>query len=68
MTFSYTKTIEINFANVIRIEDIIDTIKDSLFDYLDEEISFNEAYEETFEAIANEAYRYVATELNKMVE
>lgn len=68
MTFKYTKTIDISFPDVIIIEDVTDFIIDNLCDKLPYEIWNDNEYEETFEAIQKEAYRYVATELNNLVE
>ena len=68
MTFQYIKTIDIDFSTIITISDVADYIVDSLWDNLDSEIWNDDEQEELFETITKEAYRYVATELNKMVE
>ena len=68
MTFTYTKTIDVNFSDAIIIEDITDFIIDKLCDELPYEIWGDNEHKETFEAIKNEAFRYVATELNNLVE
>lgn len=68
MTFQYIKTIDIDFSTIITISDVADYIIDSLCDNLDSEIWNDDEQEELFETITKEAYRYVATELNKMVE
>lgn len=68
MTFTYTKTINVNFPDVITIEDVTDFIIDTLCDNLAYEIWGDNEHEETFEEIKKEAFRYVATELNNLVE
>jgi len=68
MTFQYVKTVDIDFSDVITISDVADFIVDSLCDNLDSEIWDDEEQAKLFETIVKEAYRYVATELNKMVE
>lgn len=68
MTFTYTKTLDVNFPDVIIIEDVTDFIIDILCDNLAYEIWGDNEHKETFEAIKNEAFRYVATELNNLVE
>lgn len=68
MTFTYTKTLDVNFPDAIIIEDVTDFIIDRLCDELPYEIWGDNEHKETFEAIKNEAYRYVATELKNLVE
>ena len=68
MTFQYVKTVEIDFSTIITISDVADFIVDSLCDNLDSEICDDDEQAKLFETITKEAYRYVAKELNKMVE
>lgn len=68
MVFRYTKTVEVDFPTVIKISDISDFIIDMLTGSLDYEVWGESEQEELFETITKEAYRYVAEELNKMVE
>ena len=68
MTFQYVKTVEIDFSTIITISDVADFIVDSLCDNLDSEIWDDDEQAKLFETITKEAYRYVAKELNKMVE
>ena len=68
MIFKYTKTVEVDFSTIFEADDIKGFIVDMLTDNIDNEIWDEDEYEETFEAIKKEAYRYVAKELNKMVE
>lgn len=68
MTFTYTKSINVNFPDAIIIEDVTDFIIDRLCDNLAYEIWGDNEHEETFEEIKKEAFRYVATELNNLVE
>ena len=68
MTFQYVKTVEVDFSDIISTMIITDTIIDMLTDSLDREIWDDDEQAELFETITKEAYRYVAKELNKMVE